>query len=70
MFIIGMIVGIVITLAAVIGYFAWCCHEAGASYDDLVMLGEAGLAAFGNRESEIQVWHNNECLYEALFEEE
>lgn len=71
MFIIGMIVGIVITLAIVIGYLAYCCISAGAkSIDDLKMLGEAGFEAFANRESDLEVWHEDRCLYVAKFKEE
>lgn len=69
MFIIGMIVGIVITLAAVVGYFAWCMYEAGASLDNIIEIGDAAMQALANRESKLQVWHEDECLYEAVFEE-
>lgn len=69
MFWIGMIVGMIIALGAVLGYFLNILIPLGVSYDDMVALGEAGLEAFVNRESQLQVWHDNECLFEATFEE-
>lgn len=69
MFWIGLIVGMVIAFAVVFGCFVWACKSAGASYDDLVELGSAGMQAFNNRESKLQVWHEDECLFETVFEE-
>lgn len=70
MFWIGMIVGAIITLVAVIGYFVWVCRDANANFDDLVRIGEAGRQACHNRESTLQVWHEDECLFETVFEED
>ena len=74
MFWIGMLVGIVIGLmlavAAAYGYYKWMCQEFNCDSDDLAELGAAGIEAFTNRESRLIVTHGNETIFETVFEEE
>ena len=74
MFWIGMLVGIVIglMLAGALGYryYKWLCQEFNCDLDDLAELGAAGMEAFTNRESRLIVVHDNETIFETVFEEE
>lgn len=74
MFWIGMLVGIVIGLmlavAAAYGYYKWMCQELNCDLDDLAELGHAGMEAFTNRESKLIVVHDDETIFETVFEEE
>jgi hypothetical protein len=69
MFWIGMIVGIVFVIAVSFGYFMWCMHVTGTSWDEFLELVEANTTTLENRESTIRVIHEGECLFEATFEE-
>ena len=73
MFWIGMIVGIVIGLMLVVaasyGYYKWMCQEFNCDLDDLAELGAAGAEAFTNRESRLVVVHEGETIFETVFEE-
>ena len=69
MFWIGMIVGIVVTLAASFTLFVYCMSASGTSFEEFEDLVEANAAAMMNRESKMQVWHDDECIYETVFEE-
>ena len=69
MFWIGMIVGIVLFITVFLGYFGWCMHITGTSWDDFVNLVLVNETAIENRESTVQVWHEGDCLLERVFEE-
>ena len=69
MFWIGMIVGIVLVIGGTLGYFMYCMHITGTSWEDYNNLVEVNATAIGNRESTVQVIHEGECLFEATFEE-
>lgn len=69
MFWIGLIVGVVITLLAIAGYFLWCMKNAQMSFREYGDFCEFLGDALDNRESTMQVWHDGELLNEMNFEE-
>lgn len=69
MFWIGMIVGIVLMIAAIYGFYRYLSYTCGASAEDFAELGAIGMVAWSNRESTVQVWHDGDRLLETVFEE-
>ena len=69
MFWIGFIVGILVFNVLSIAFFMYCCAVTHTSVDDFKNLVEANSTALVNRESRIEVYHNDECLFDAVFEE-
>ena len=67
MFWIGFIVGIATLFLISGGIFMFCLKVTGTSWEDFTNLVEANEAALINRESQIQVWHNDEQVFEATF---
>lgn len=69
MFWIGLIVGVVIGLVALVVLFLWSLHVNKMDLCDYVefcyVLGDA----VENRESSMQVWHDGELINEMIFEE-
>ena len=69
MYWIGLIVGILVTIMVEVAFFMWCMYVSETSWDDFYNLVGANATAIENRESTMQVYHDGECLFEAVFEE-
>ena len=70
MFWIGLIVGIIIATIVFVGLMFVSCKVAYGSWDTFNSMVDVVVAAGENRESEVRVYHDGECLdVVAVFEE-
>lgn len=69
MFWIGLIVGIAFMVMASFAFFMFCLWATGTSLEEFEGVVYANAAAFGNRESTIQVWHDGEVVNEFTLKE-
>ena len=69
MFWIGFAIGGLALAALCFAYFAFCMWVTGTSFEEFGAVVQANAAAFGNRESVMQVYHDGELLTEVTLEE-
>lgn len=69
MFWIGLIIGAVIAVAALVGYAWLACWVTFRSWETFNSMVDVISDATENRKSEVCVYHNDELLNVAIFEE-
>ena len=69
MFWIGMIVGAILTIAIAVGYVAYCCKVVGVTRHEFDEMSELIGDALVNRESEVEVWHDDVLIGKVVLEE-
>jgi N-methylhydantoinase B/oxoprolinase/acetone carboxylase alpha subunit len=69
MFWIGLIVGVILTIVSAIAYLLYCMNVSGISGDDFNNGVDALHTAWSNRESTIEVWHDDKPLSVYTFKE-
>ena len=69
MFWIGLIVGVVLTVAIAAAYIMWCFWVCKIDRDEYCDYVEVMSDAIRNRESTLQVYHDGELLNEVTFKE-
>lgn len=62
MFWIGMIVGAITLILVCLAYLAYCCKVCQVDRNEFREMTDVIETAILNRESQIQVWHNDELL--------
>ena len=67
MFWIGFIVGIATLILISLVFFMFCMKVTGTSWEDFTNLVEVNEAALLNRESQVQVWHDDNVVFETTF---
>lgn len=70
MYWIGLIVGILVTIIVEFALFKLAMYYVDMNWKDFDKLVDTNKAALDNRESTVQVYHDGECVFEAVFEEE
>ena len=69
MFWIGFIVGIITLIVASFAFLAWCFWVTETTFEEFKSVVNVNAAAWANRESVMQVWHDGELLDEVILEE-
>lgn len=62
MFWIGMIVGAITVILVCFAYFAYCCKVCQVDRNEFREMTDVIKTAIANRESQIQVWHDDKLL--------